>query len=224
MIIKIVTAFPEFFSGVFCSLLGKAIENKLLEIKIIDLKQYASGKHKKIDDKPFGGGGGMILKPDVLYNAIINNIDDKIENNDRKILLTSARGNLFKQSIAKNFTEKYKEIIIICTRYEGVDQRVIDFLNIEEIRIGDYILMGGEIASVAIIETMARFFSGILGNKSSIEESQTSIENNFLQFDHYTMPREWMNLQIPEVIISGNHQKLKEWRTKNSKTKIIKNN
>lgn len=215
MKITILTSIPNFFSGVFCSLIEKGKNNNVLEIQIIDLKNYGIGRHKKIDDTPYGGGVGMILKPDVLSNALESLNYDK---NKTKIIISSPRGIKFQQKIAGNFS-LLDELIIITNRYEGVDQRPIDYYNIEEISIGDYILMGGEVAATVIVEATVRLIPGILGNKESLE-NETNIVENYLQYDQFTRPEIWKNISIPNILKSGNHKKIKEWKKSNSAFKL----
>ncbi len=215
MIVKIISAFPEFFSGTFCSILARAIKNEIIKIEIIDVKKYAKGgKFPRIDDTPYGGGGGMILKPDVLSDAIEDNINynEFQKSKTKKILLTSPRGVNFSQKTAEEFS-KLEEILIITNRYEGVDQRIIDFYKMQEISIGNYITIGGEVASVVLIEALARLIPKVINN-NSCTENQTFSNENYTQHNHYTKPAIWKNLQVPQVLQNGNHKEIERFRGK----------
>lgn len=207
---KIFTLFPEMFPGPLrASITGIAAEKKLWSLEAINIRDYAKDKRKTVDDIPYGGGAGMVLKPDVLAAAIE-------KNPVKKIIYLSARGKKFDQKIANEFAQE-KELGIICGRYEGVDQRVIDEFQIEEISIGDYVLSGGEIAAFVFIDAILRKVEGVLGAEESLaEESFSFPENsqykNLLEYPHYTRPAEWRNHAVPEVLICGNHQKIKDWR------------
>ncbi len=193
--------------------MGEALKNNLWNIEIINIRDYASDFRKTVDDTPYGGGAGMLYKVDVLHRAIQNNID---QSKKPLIIYPSPRGELFNQKIAQNLS-KESEINIICGRYEGVDQRIIDIHNIKEVSIGDYIISGGEIASYVIIDAILRNIPNILGKSASIdEESFGSIENDeyeyLLEYPHYTRPYEFLNQKVPDVLLSGNHKNIEKWR------------
>jgi tRNA (guanine37-N1)-methyltransferase len=211
---KIFTIFPELFPQILStSIMGEALKNNLWNIEIINIRDYASDFRKTVDDTPYGGGAGMLYKVDVLHRAIQNNID---QSKKPLIIYPSPRGELFNQKIAQNLS-KESEINIICGRYEGVDQRIIDIHNIKEVSIGDYIISGGEIASYVIIDAILRNIPNILGKSASIdEESFGSIENDeyeyLLEYPHYTRPYEFLNQKVPDVLLSGNHKNIEKWR------------
>ena len=214
MKINILTCFPEYFAGTFCSLLGRAIQEDKLQFNIIDIKKYGIGRYSKVDDKPAGGGSGLIMRADVIENALTANfkIEDFVNNQKKQIILPSPRGEKFCQKTA-NELSKIDEIIFVCNRYEGVDQRAIDYFKMRQICIGEYILMGGETATMCIIEASCRLINGILGNPESIKNetfSGTYQEN--IECDQYTQPRIWNGLKTPDVLLSGNHEKIAEWR------------
>lgn len=215
MKITIFTIFPDIIKD-FCSksLLGSSLAENLWYLNIVNIRDYATDKHSKVDDTPCGGGHGMIIKPDVLGRAIENNF-----NKNTKIYHMSPRGELLNQ---KKITEigKNKDIAIICGRYDGVDQRVIDEYNIEEISIGDFVIMGGELPALILIESLIRCTNGVI-NKKSVEEDSfggntENIYNNLLEYPLYTLPRIWKNRKVPEVLTSGDHKKIKEWKLKKS--------
>ena len=206
---KIITIFPEFFeSPLKSSLLGKAVSSEIIKIEIIDLKSYAGNKFYRVDDYPYGGGSGMVLKPEPLFKAIKSNTDEKT-----KILLTTPSGILMTHDIVKELN-KEDSLCIICGHYEGVDQRVIDRFVDYEISIGDYILSGGEYAALVIIDTIARQQPGFMSNPDSLNEE--SFERGLLEYPHYTRPADIEGLKVPDILISGNHGKIKEWHLQQS--------
>lgn len=224
MKISILTCFPEFFNGTFCSLFGKAIEKKIIDINIIDIKKYGIGNYSRVDEKPAGGGSGLIMRADVIEKAIFDNFNwDEFKNNiNKEFFITSPRGERFCQKIAEKIS-KYEEIAILCNRYEGVDQRAINYFNMKQLCVGEYILMGGETACMCILEASCRLINGVLGNPESIKnETFSGAYNNNIECDQYTLPREWNGLTIPDVLLSGHHQKIAEWRGEN--IQIIKTN
>ncbi len=207
ILFKIFTIFPELFPGALdFSITGLALKNNLWNFKAINIRDYANNIHKTVDDVPFGGGSGMVIKADVLGDAIEKNITKKT-----KIIYLSPRGKVFNQKMAKDFA-KMEEIALICGRYEGIDQRVIDEFEIEEISIGDYILSGGEIAAFVFIDAILRNISGVLGDENSLkEESFDMKESEFLlEYPQYTRPAIWRERKVPEVLTSGHHQKINE--------------
>lgn len=222
MKIKVLTIFPEIIND-FCSksLLGKAL-NKQWFLNAINIRDYSTDKHKKVDDVPYGGGQGMIMKPDVISNCIEKNcIIGKT-----KILYMSPRGQLLNQKKIKELMN-YDDISIICGRYEGIDERVIEKYSIEEISIGDYVLMGGELASLVLIESLVRCIDGVIGNENSKKEDSfggidDNIFNNLLEYPLYTRPEVWNNIQVPQVLLSGNHKNIEKWKIEKS-IEITKN-
>ncbi len=212
--INIVTLFPEAFKNFLdISVIGSARKKKMWNLQITDIKKF-SDKNKNIDDKPYGGGPGMILKPDVLqraYNEAVDTIEKKISY-FHKIMLTP-RGKRLDQKIVREFS-KAEGMIIVCGRYEGVDQRFIDYNELLEVSIGDFVVSGGEPAAVPIIDAVIRLLPGVLGNPSSLLEE--SFNNDLIEHHHYTKPKIWQNIKVPDVLLSGNHKKIKEWRLEKS--------
>ncbi len=205
----VITIFPEIFNSFLKeSLLDKAQDKRIIKINIHNLRNWAEGKHKIVDDKPFGGGPGMVLKIEPIYKAIkvISN-KLKVKSKEKKIIFLSPRGKKFNQAMAKNWAKNLKQLIIISGRYEGVDERVKKIAD-ETISVGDFITLGGEIPAMAIIESVARLVPGVVGKKSSIEK---------LDFPQYTRPEVFKNWRVPKVLVSGNHKKIEEWRKKHSK-------
>ena len=220
MIFKILTLFPEIFPGPLShSITGRALAEKKFEIEAINIREFSKNKSKTVDDKPYGGGAGMIFKPDILQRSL--NFAKKKARKKTKIIMLSANGRKFDQKFAKE-TIKNDELIIICGRYEGVDQRFIDFNSIEEISIGDYVLSGGEIPALILIDTCVRLIPEVLGNNKSLNSE--SFNNYLLEYPQYTKPLNWKELKVPDVLLSGNHKKIFDWRLKKSieKTKKVR--
>ena len=206
---KVFTLYPEVFPGPLSKgLYGKALSNKLWELKIINIRDAATDKHKTVDDSPYGGGTGMLLKADILANSI----DQNIKNGER-IFYLSPKGKKFDQKLAQELSRE-KSVSLICGHFEGVDERVLTTRNIEEISIGDYVLSGGEIAALVVLDSILRLLPGVLGNeKSSIDET---FENGLLEYPQYTKPQIWEEKSVPEVLLSGDHAKIKDWRLSQS--------
>ena len=206
---RIFTLYPELFPGPFnYGLYKKALEKNIWSLEICNIRDGATDKHKTVDDTPFGGGSGMLIKPEVLANSL-----NKYEKQDEKIIYLSPKGTKFTQEMAKSFL-KEKTTNIICGHFEGIDQRVIETRNIEEISIGDFILSGGETAAYVFIDAIVRLLPGVLGNnQSTLEES---FENNLLEYPQYTKPQIWESKCVPEVLLSGDHAKIKDWRLSQS--------
>ena len=202
---KVFTLYPEVFPGPFNQgLYKKAIDKKIWSLIAINIRDSAEDKHKTVDDTPFGGGSGMVIKPDVIAKSI-----DKHINKNEKIIYLSPKGRIFNQNIAKKLA-KEKKINLICGHFEGIDQRFLETRNIEEISLGDYILSGGETAAYVILDTIVRLLPGVLGNKmSKIDES---FENGLLEYPQYTKPQKWEEKEVPDVLLTGNHKKIKDWR------------
>ena len=206
---RIFTLYPEIFPGhLEKGLYGKALLNKTWSLDIVNIRDAAKDKHKTVDDTIFGGGSGMLIKPDVLARSIDQNIKSK-----EKIFYLSPKGKLFDQKTAK-FLSKENCINLICGHFEGVDQRILETRNIEEISIGDYILSGGETAAFVIIDSILRLVPGILGNEKSVYEE--SFENGLLEYPQYTKPQLWEEKNVPEILLSGDHNKIKDWRLSRS--------
>ena len=208
---QIFTLYPELFPGPLNKgLYGKALSNNIWNLKIVNIRDYSSDKHKTVDDTPFGGGSGMLIKPDVLANSL----DQNVKANE-KIYYLTPKGKLFSQKLAKKLS-KEKTINLICGHFEGVDQRVIDTRNIEELSIGDYVLSGGETAALVVLDSILRLIPGILGNDQSISEE--SFENGLLEYPQYTKPQIWEKKSVPDVLLSGDHAKIKDWRLSESES------
>ena len=210
MRIDILTLFPEMFEALNVSLIGKAQNNNLLDVKVHNIRDFSKDKHKKCDDYTYGGGNGMLMTPQPIYDAITS-----MEGYEKahKIYL-SPKGEKLTQKKVKNLTD-FDHLILLCGHYEGVDQRVIDLLIDEEISIGDYVLTGGELPAMVLIDTISRYIPGVLGNEDSTEDE--SFSNNNLEYPQYTRPAEFMGLKVPEVLISGDHAKVDKWREEQSK-------
>jgi tRNA (guanine37-N1)-methyltransferase len=206
---KVFTLYPEVFPGPLSKgLYGKALSNKLWELKIINIRDAATDKHKTVDDSPYGGGTGMLLKADILANSI----DQNIKNGER-IFYLSPKGKKFDQKLAQELSRE-KSVSLICGHFEGVDERVLTTRNIEEISIGDYVLSGGETAALVVLDSILRLLPGVLGNeKSSMDET---FENGLLEYPQYTKPQIWEEKSVPEVLLSGDHNKIKDWRLSQS--------
>ncbi len=206
---RIFTLYPEFYPGFLNKgLYGKALSKNIWDLEIVNIRDFANDKHKTVDDTPYGGGFGMLMRPDVLANSL----DKKIKSTE-KIIYLSPKGKLFNQNMAKKLS-KEKTINLICGHFEGVDQRLIESRGIEEISIGDFILSGGEAASFIVLDSILRLIPGIIGNNKSI--SDESFENNLLEYPQYTKPQIWEKKVIPEVLLSGDHAKIKDWRLSQS--------
>ena len=217
---KILTLFPEMFPGpINHSVTGKALKKKKFQLETINIRDFSINKAKTVDDTPFGGGAGMIMKADILQNALT--FAKKGFKKNCKVFSLSPSGKKITQSFIKNLVTS-KEIILICGRYEGIDQRFIDYNDIDEISVGDYILSGGEIASFILIDACVRLIPEVLGNNNSLNVE--SFNDNLLEYSQYTKPYEWKNIKVPEILLSGNHKKISDWRLKNSleKTKKIR--
>ena len=224
----IITIFPKMFDSYFSEgILARAQKNKLLKINVHDLRKYTTDKHKTVDDTPYGGGAGMVLKIEPIYKAlrdlkIIKSDGTKNKNLAKKtqILLMSAKGKKFDQAMARRFS-KLDKLILICGRYEGIDERVLEYLADEEISIGEYVLTGGEIPSMVIIDSVSRLVEGVVGKKESILDESFS-KKGYLEYPHYTKPEKFLpdkktKWRAPEILLSGDHKKIEEWREKHSK-------
>ena len=206
---QVFTLYPEVFPGPLAKgLYGKALSNKLWNLSVINIRDAATDKHKTVDDTPYGGGTGMLLKADILANSL----DRKVKKGERVFYL-SPKGKKFDQKLAQDLS-KEKSISLICGNFEGVDERVLTTRNIEEISIGDYVLSGGETAALVVLDSILRLLPGVLGNeKSSIDET---FENGLLEYPQYTKPQIWEEKSVPEVLLSGDHAKIKDWRLSQS--------
>ncbi|MBD1137351.1 tRNA (guanosine(37)-N1)-methyltransferase TrmD [Pelagibacterales bacterium SAG-MED43] len=206
---QVFTLYPEVFPGPLAkSLYGKALSNKLWNLNVINIRDSATDKHKTVDDTPYGGGTGMLLKADVLAKAL----DQKVKKGER-IFYLSPKGKKFDQKLAQKLS-KEKSISLICGHFEGVDERVLTTRNIEELSIGDYVLSGGETAALVVLDSILRLLPGVIGNdKSSLDET---FENGLLEYPQYTKPQIWEEKSVPDVLLSGDHNKIKDWRLSQS--------
>jgi tRNA (guanine37-N1)-methyltransferase len=222
MKIQAVTIFPEYFSALDISLLGKAQENKVIDFKAVDLRAYTHDKHKTVDDSPYGGGAGMLMKPEPWGEAL----DELLSPDGSTVLIVpSPAGELFKQATAQELSTK-EHLVFACGRYEGIDQRVFDWAKdkaeVRLVSLGDYVLNGGEVAALAMIEAIARLIPGVIGNAESLTEESHS--DGLLEYPSYTKPASWRDLEVPEVLRGGNHAEIAKWRKDQSleRTKAIR--
>lgn len=224
----IITIFPEIFDSYFNeSIIARAQNNNLIEIKVHNLRKYTKDKHLKVDDTPYGGGAGMVLKLEPIFDALVdivgrNNLPcfRKSKKPKTKIILFSAKGNKYNQNKAKEYSDT-ERIVLICGRYEGVDERVAKYLVDEEISVGDYVLTGGELPAMLVVDSVSRLLPGVLGNEESIVDESFSQEN-YLEYPQFTkpeafVPKRGLKWCVPEILLSGHHKKIKEWREKEAK-------
>ena len=204
----ILTLFPEMFEPVKQSIIGRATEKELLEINLINIRDFSKDKHKKVDDTPYGGGAGMVMMPDVVYDAY-NSI---LEKEKAKVIYLSPQGKVLNQKKVVELS-KQEHIILLCGHYEGIDQRVLDEIVDEEISIGDYVLTGGELPAMVLIDSVSRYVEGVLKEDSTKEESFT---NNLLEYPQYTRPEVFHEKSVPEVLLSGHHENIKKWKEEKS--------
>ena len=207
---RVFTLYPELFPGPLGSgLYKKAHEKKLWSLEVVNIRDYATDKHKTVDDTPFGGGSGMLMRADIIANSLDKNISSKNE----PIIYLSPKGKKFDEVYAKKILEK--NINIICGHFEGVDQRLLETRNIEEVSVGDFVLSGGEIGAFVVIDAIVRLIPGILGNSNSLSEE--TFERNLLEYPQYTKPQKWEKKNIPDVLLTGDHAKIKDWRLSQSR-------
>ena len=208
MRIDAISIFPQFFDVLDISLLGKAKAQELLEVKIHDLRDFTDDKHRTVDDTPFGGGAGMLMKAEPWGQAL-----DSVMTAETIVIFPSPAGELFKQATAQELS-KAKHLVFACGRYEGIDQRVVDYATskakVRLVSLGDYVLNGGEVAAVAMIEAIARLIPGVIGNADSLTEESHS--DGLLEYPSYTKPSTWRGLEVPEVLLGGNHAEIAKWR------------
>ena len=213
MRIDILTLFPEMFGALSESIIGRAREKNLIEINVINIRDFSKDKHKKCDDAPFGGGAGMVMTPQPLFDAITS-----VKTKDSLVILTSPRGQTFNQKLCKELSS-FNHLIFVCGHYEGIDERIIELCIDREISIGDFVLTGGEIPAMAMVDAISRYVDGVLGNGQSLEEESSS--SGLLEYPQYTRPAEFMGLKVPEVLLSGNHAEIAKFR-KEQAEKITK--
>ncbi len=213
MKIDVLTLFPEMFSGVLSqSILKKAAEGGAASYNVINFRQFSDNKHQTVDDYPYGGGAGMVLKPQPIFDAV-NNLLNGAEEQPPRVILLCPQGERFTQKKAEELS-KERHLIFICGHYEGYDERIREHLITDEISIGDYVLTGGELGAMVIIDSVVRLLPEVLGNEES--HQQDSFSTGFLEHPHYTRPAEFRGMKVPDVLLSGNHRHIEEWRTKES--------
>lgn len=203
---SVLTIFPEMFTPLNTSITGRAIKNKLIEIELVDIRDFAKDKHNSVDDTPYGGGAGMVMKADVIYDTI-----QSIKQENSKVIYLSPKGKTLTQEKVKELS-KEKHLVLLAGHYEGIDQRVLDKSVDEEISIGDYILTGGEIPAMVLIDSVARLVEGVI-SKDSVKDS---FENNLLEYPQYTRPEYFLDIAVPEILKSGNHEEIAKWRRRES--------
>jgi len=203
--VRVFTLYPEMFPGPFAGgLYQKALEKKIWSLEVVNIRDYATDKHKTVDDTPFGGGSSMLIRADVVANSLDKNISNKSE----PIIYLTPKGKKFDHIYAKKILGK--NINIICGHFKGVDQRLLETRNIEEVSVGDFILSGGEIGAFVLIDTIVRLIPGVIGNYNSLNDE--TFERNLLEYPQYTKPQKWEEKEVPDVLLTGNHKKIKDWR------------
>ena len=217
----VLTLFPEMFSSIEQSIIGRAVENKKISVNLINIRDFSIDKHKKVDDTPYGGGAGMVMMPDVVYRAY-NSIKDR----NAKVIYMSPQGKTLDKKKVEELS-KEEHLVILCGHYEGIDQRVIDKIVDEEISIGDYVLTGGELPAMVLIDSVSRYVEGVLKEESIKEES---FSEGLLEYPQYTRPENFDGVKVPEILLSGNHQEIAKWRkeksleiTKKKRPDLLKN-
>jgi len=207
---RVFTLYPELFPGPLnIGLYKKALEKKIWSLEIVNIRDYSLDKHKTVDDTTFGGGSGMLMRADIVANSL----DKKISNKNEKIIYLSPKGIKFDQDYAKKILNN--NINIICGHFEGIDERLLKTRNIEEVSVGDFVLSGGEVAALAVIDAAVRLIPGVIGNPNSLIDE--TFENNLLEYPQYTKPQKWENKDVPEVLLSGDHNRIKGWRLDQSR-------
>jgi tRNA (guanine37-N1)-methyltransferase len=224
VVFHIITIFPKIFDSYFSESIVKRAQNKkMIDIKIHNLRDFTTDKHKTVDDTPYGGGAGMVLKIEPIYDCLLflssklkaQNSKVRKDNLRSRVILFSAKGKRYTQADAKRLA-KYDNIVMICGRYEGVDERVAKYLADEEISIGDYVLTGGELPAMIVADSITRLIPGVLGNAESTKD-ESFTKKNYLEYPQFTKPAEYKKMKVPEVLLGGNHKKIEEWRKKKSK-------
>jgi tRNA (guanine37-N1)-methyltransferase len=207
----VLTLFPEIFSGYLGqSLLSKAIDRKLVEVCLHDFRNWCRDKHHQVDDRPFGGGPGMVIKAEPVVECV--EAVRQLNEEPGRLILLSPQGRKLDQPLAEQWASRESRLTLICGRYEGFDQRIVDILQPEEVSVGDYVLNGGEVAAMVLIDTVIRLLPGVLGDEESSRDDSFSSGNRLLEFPQYTRPREYRGRQVPEVLLSGDHQAIAAWR------------
>ena len=199
----VLTLFPEMFDSLNQSIIGKAIEKDLIDINLVNIRDFSKDKHKKVDDTPYGGGAGMVIRPDVVYDAY-----QSVKSDDAKVIYMSPQGKVLNHKKVVELS-KEKHLILLCGHYEGIDQRVLDEIVDEEISIGDYVLTGGELPAMVLIDSISRYVDGVISQESTSEES---FSNSLLEYPQYTRPEVFNGVSVPDVLISGHHENIRKWR------------
>lgn len=217
----VLTLFPEMFEPLKQSIIGKAVEKKLIDIHLVNIRDFSKDKHKKVDDTPYGGGAGMVMRPDVVYEAY-----QSVKQDQAKVIYMSPQGKKLDQQMVERLS-KESHLIILCGHYEGIDQRVLDEIVEEEISIGDYVLTGGEIPAMVLIDSVSRYVEGVIKQDSIQEES---FSNGLLEYPQYTRPEMFQGKAVPEILLSGHHKNIEKWRkersleiTKKKRPDLLKN-
>ncbi len=205
MKIDILTLFPEMFEPMNASIMGRAKEKNIYELNLINIRDFSLDKHKKTDDYVFGGGDGMLMTPQPLYDAIMS-----VKTNDSHVVYMSPKGSVLNQTKVQEIAKNYNHLIIVCGHYEGIDERIIDLCIDEQISIGDYVLTGGELPAMVLTDAILRYIPNVLHNDTSVVDE--SFSDGLLEHPQYTRPREFMGLEVPEVLISGNHKEIEKWK------------
>ncbi|HEY3210437.1 MAG TPA: tRNA (guanosine(37)-N1)-methyltransferase TrmD [Actinomycetota bacterium] len=214
--VDILTLFPGIFDGPLReSLLGRAIESGLVEVRVHDVREHAHDTHRQVDDYGFGGGPGMVMKPEPIFGAV-----ESLGDEDKRIILLSPAGRRLDQALVRELANE-RWLVLICGRYEGVDERVLEGLSAAEVSIGDFVLAGGEVAALALVEAVTRLIPGVVGNEESL--GAESFEQGLLDYPHYTRPASFRGMDVPEVLLSGDHAKIDEWRRRQALEKTRKN-
>ena len=203
----VLTLFPEMFQAIKQSILGRAEEKNLIQINLINIRDFSKDKHKKVDDTPYGGGAGMVMRADVVYDAY-----KSVQNENAKVIYLTPQGKKLDQKKVEELS-KEKHLILLCGHYEGIDQRVIDKIVDEEISIGDYVLTGGELPAMVLIDSVSRYVEGVLSESSTNEES---FSQGLLEYPQYTRPETFEGVKVPEILLSGHHENIKKWREEKS--------
>jgi tRNA (guanine37-N1)-methyltransferase len=216
----VLTLFPEMFDTLNQSIIGRAIEKDLININLVNIRDFSKDKHKNVDDTPYGGGAGMVIRPDVVYEAY-----QSVKTEGAKVIYMSPQGKVLDQKKVVELS-KEKHLILLCGHYEGIDQRVLDEIVDEEISIGDYVLTGGELPAMVLIDSVSRYVEGVISEDSTSEES---FSNNLLEYPQYTRPEVFNGVKVPDVLISGHHENIRKWRkekslefTKNKRPDLLK--
>jgi tRNA (guanine37-N1)-methyltransferase len=227
MKIDVLTIFPEFFGQVFdFGIIRRAKLAEIVEINVVDIREFTVDKHRMVDDRPFGGGDGMVLKPEPIFAAVeylLGTSDRDEYPAGTKVVLLSPQGRQFKQAVAKEIADETNHVVIICGRYEGVDERVNETLVTDEISIGDYVLSGGEPAAIVLVDAIVRLLPNALGSDTSAEND--SFSDGLLDYPHYTRPAEFRGMNVPEILLNGNHAEIEKWRKEKAleKTRSVRN-